>query len=210
MWLWRYWNVIRNTYNIARQEGFFFLAKSFLNRFFKMIRGNDSDTLLLIYCACQISTNGMLRTCYVTHAVDFRKRMESSSECQNRLSNRAVVEVHEFYHHTLAKITSYPIYWTWTALLFKAEQPENIKLCWISSVDMLSLTLQRIPAFNTSLFCRCSSKVLHRHCSRMLSKKTRVSDALASKETGSHVRIQVRRTVPEIIKVFLQLGLIWI
>jgi len=41
----------------------------------------------------------------------------------------------------------------------------------------------------------------------MLSKKTRVSDALASKETGSHVRIQVRATLtlPEIIP-FLQFG----
>jgi len=49
----------------------------------------------------------------------------------------------------------------------------------------------------------------------MLSKKTRVSDALASKETGSHVRIQVRVTcentgesntkLPEIIP-FLQFG----
>lgn len=165
-----------------------------------------------LYCACQSSTNGMLRTCYVTHDVfrfqEAHGEQWMSKQRPTRLTNRAVVEVHEFYYHTLPKITSYPIYRTWTALIFKAEEAENIKLCWISrSFDMLSLTLQRIPAFTTSLFCRCSSKILQRHCSRMLSKKTRVSEALASKETGSHVRIQVRRTVPDISSTWVHLNL---
>ncbi|KAK7171503.1 hypothetical protein R3I93_003950 [Phoxinus phoxinus] len=73
---------------------------------------------------------------------------------------------------------------------------------------MLSLTLQRIPAVTTSLFCKCSSKVLQRHCSRMLSKKTRVSEALASKETGSHVRIQgwVRSVRPQKDNLFLHVN----
>lgn len=57
---------------------------------------------------------------------------------------------------------------------------------------MMSLTLQRIPAFSSALFCRCSSKSFQRHCSRISSKKVRVSDALSSEETGANVRIQVR------------------
>lgn len=72
----------------------------------------------------------------------------------------------------------------------------------------MSLTLQRIPAFSSSLFCRCSSKFLDRLCSRMISKKMRVSDALACKETGSDVRIQgwVRSVRPQKDNLFLHLN----
>ncbi|KAI2656045.1 putative asparagine--tRNA ligase, mitochondrial [Labeo rohita] len=73
---------------------------------------------------------------------------------------------------------------------------------------MMSLTLQRIPAFTMSLFCRCSSKIFQRHCSRMLSKKVRVSDALSSKETGSNIRIQgwVRSVRPQKDNLFLHVN----
>uniref|UniRef100_A0A8C1IVI5 Asparaginyl-tRNA synthetase 2, mitochondrial n=1 Tax=Cyprinus carpio TaxID=7962 RepID=A0A8C1IVI5_CYPCA len=72
----------------------------------------------------------------------------------------------------------------------------------------MSLTLQRIPAFSSALFCRCSSKSFQRHCSRISSKKVRVSDALSSEETGANVRIQgwVRSVRPQKDNLFLHLN----
>uniref|UniRef100_A0A8C2HR21 asparagine--tRNA ligase n=1 Tax=Cyprinus carpio TaxID=7962 RepID=A0A8C2HR21_CYPCA len=72
----------------------------------------------------------------------------------------------------------------------------------------MSLTLQRIPAFSSGLFCRCSSKSFQRHCSRISSKKVRVSDALSSEETGANVRIQgwVRSVRPQKDNLFLHLN----
>uniref|UniRef100_A0A9J8AIQ6 asparagine--tRNA ligase n=1 Tax=Cyprinus carpio carpio TaxID=630221 RepID=A0A9J8AIQ6_CYPCA len=72
----------------------------------------------------------------------------------------------------------------------------------------MSFTLQRIPAFSSGLFCRCSSKSFQRHCSRISSKKVRVSDALSSEETGANVRIQgwVRSVRPQKDNLFLHLN----
>ncbi|KAA0702335.1 putative asparagine--tRNA ligase, mitochondrial [Triplophysa tibetana] len=73
---------------------------------------------------------------------------------------------------------------------------------------MIPVTLLRIPALSTSLFCRCGASVFQLQCRRTISKKARICDVLKSTHIGSDARVQgwVRSVRPQKDNLFLHVN----